>query len=525
MARGDQHSLLLPPDAALRPASLVGQATSEAKLRGEVYTPVEVAMGMVRRMRWPLEGSRLLDPSCGDGVFLEAAMCRLAELDLPVEEARRILRQDVQGWDSHAPAVAACRQRLEAVSRALGFEGDLPTLVVRDALADDGERFDAVLGNPPYLEAKRMPAALKLHVKRCCPIAATGAFDLYGAFVERAFGALVPGGELCLIIPNRFLVTAYARKLRRLLLAQSAVRVVDLSTSRVFADAAVYPVVVLARRGAEPSYRVERWDEPGDGVELPVDALRDQLGGLMPLPPASVGGRSLLIRSLSDAAFEPLNRRLDVRWCVSFHRAGLRDEFVYEQRPTPAVDPRRFLGGGRWQGNREVEPYRIQWGGGWIDYDQDRARAERNPLPPLEVHCDPKVVLCQNARRARAALDREGLVLKDTFLSLRCREAEDLDRAWLEWAVLVLNSRLLHYLYEHLYGGTRKGGGYLHFLIRYLEPLPLPAPPDARRVRAVHDALAAGEGDVEEAEALVREAWGVTDQEAEALDAYDYPQS
>jgi hypothetical protein len=287
----------------------------------------------------------------------------------------------------------------------------------------------------------------------------------------------------------------------------------------------VYPVVVMARRGVTPSYRVVAWSDPSQGVALPAAVLREQLEGLMPLPPASPGGRSLLARSLAGAPFEPLGRRVDVRWCVSFHKRGLRDEFVFEQRPSPAIDPRPFLGGGRWQGNREVEPYRIAWAGWWIDYDRARARAAGNSLPPPEVHEAPKVVLCQNARRGRAALDRDGLVLKDTFLSLRCRHEQDLADGWLEWLVLVLNSELLHFLYEHLYGGTRKGGGYLHFLSRYVAPLPLPPPLDVDRVRAVHAALCAGDGDPRDAEALVRAAWRVTPEEARALDVYDYPDS
>jgi hypothetical protein len=511
----------LPPEASQPAPSLVGQATSAAKLRGEVYTPLEVARGMVRRMRWPEGGSRLLDPACGDGVFLEAAMEHLVELDLPPGRAQAIVGEHMQGWDAHGPAIQACRARLVAASERLGLGGAIPRLAQRDALPDDGQRFDAVLGNPPYLEAKRMPAALKAHVKACCPVAASGAFDLYGAFVERGFSALAPGGELCFIIPNRFLVTAYARRLRKLLLERAALRVVDLSTSRIFADAAVYPVVLLAQQGAVPSYRVERWERPG-GIELSAATLGGRLDGLLPLPPSSAGGRSLLVRSLEQPRFEPVGRRLDLRWCVSFHRAGLRDEFVFTQRPE-SPHARRFLGGGRWRGNREVEPFGIRWGGGWIDYDMQRARDAGNPLPPPEVHAAPKVVICQNARRARVALDREGLVLKDTFLSMRCREPGDVGHAWLEWAVLVLNSRLFHYLYEHLYGGTRKGGGYLHFLGRYLDPMPIPAPPEAARVRALHDALEAGEGDIEAAEALVRQAWGVTPAEAEALDAYSYP--
>ncbi len=511
----------LPPAASVPPRAMGGPATAAAKLRGEVYTPLEGALGMVRRLRWPAGGPSLLDPSCGEGVFLEAAMRRLHELGLEPEDSRAVLER-VQGWDAHAPALEACRARLVAVSRELGFGGAVPTLVHRDALADDGERFHAVLGNPPYLEAKRMPAALKAHVKACCPTAARGAFDLNGACVARGLAALEPGGELCFIIPNRFLVTAYAQRLRQVLLDSAAVTVLDLSRSRVFADAAVYPVVLLARRDAQAAYRVEPWDDEGAGVALPVETLRGPLGSLMPLPPTSPGGRRLFARSLGGAPFEPLGAVFDIRWCVSFHKAGLRERFVTPERPeSPHARP--FLGGGRWQGNRAVEPYRLAWDGWWIDYDMERARSLGNPLPPPEIHAPPKVVICQNARRARAALDREGLVLKDTFLSLRCREPGPDQEAALAWVVLVLNSRLFHYLYEHLYGGTRKGGAYLHFLGRYLDPCPVPPLPCPEGVRALHAALEAGEGSPEEAEAMVREAWGVTPSEARALDAYDYP--
>ncbi len=513
-----------PAAPAERRQSLVGQATSDAKLRGQVYTPLAVAERMVARMRWPLDGPSLLDPSCGEGVFLEAAMRKLAGLGLGAQRVRAIISQGMAGWDTHASALAACSERLLAVSHELGFGGAVPRLVERDSLVDQGERFHAVLGNPPYLEAKRMPEALKAHVKRHCPVAASGAFDLYGAFVERAHRALGPGGELCFIIPNRFLVVAYARKLRQLILSDCDLRVVDLSGSKVFADAAVYPVVILAVRGRQPRYRVESWDDPADRVELPAATLRDELGGLMPLPPRSAGGRSLLARCLSGAPFRPLRQHCSTRWCVSFHKAGLRDQFTFDHRPDPAVAPRPFLGGGRFQGNREVQPYTIEWSGWWIDYDEQRARGVGNPLPPPEIHAAPKLVLCQNARRGRAALDYQGVVLKDTFLSIRCQSSEDEAAGWLEWMSLVLNSRLFHYLYEHLYGGTRKGGGYLHFLPRYLEPFPVAPPPDLERVRAVHEALVDGTGDIEQAEALVREAWNLSAAERAVLDDYRYPE-
>jgi len=526
------HSQVSLPISAPMPVSekresVVGQATSQAKLNGRVYTPLGVAQQMLERIRWPTSGPgpSLLDPSCGEGVFLDAALRKLASSDLPIQEAISIIESQMEGWDINAEALATCAERLRAVSTDLGFQGRIPHLVHRDALADRGEQFDFVVGNPPYLEAKRMPDSLKRHVKACCPVAAKGAFDLYSAFVERGLKILVDQGELCFIIPNRILVVSYASGLRSLLLTTSHIRVFDLSTARVFEDAAVYPIVLVARKGTRRGYRVEAWNDDGNSIELPVEAIESRTAGMLPLLPETSGGRALLRRVLTAPEFKPLKAFASTRWCVSFHRAGLRDKFTFDGPPKkPTGTPMRFLGGGRFMGNREVQPFGISWGGWWIDFDESRARAERNQLPPLEIFKAPKVVVCQNARRCRVALDRTGYVLKDTFLSVRCRSNEH-ERAGLpEWITLVLNSRLFHYLYEHLYGGTRKGGGFLHFLPRYLDPFPFAEPPDDVDVRALHDAVEKGKTPLSEVDTIVERAWGITSVELKVLNVYEFPQ-
>jgi hypothetical protein len=119
-------------------------------------------------------------------------------------------------------------------------------------------------------------------------------------------------------------------------------------------------------------------------------------------------------------------------------------------------------------------------------------------------------------------------VLKDTFLAIKgvpalASDTGVAEAAWLAWLVLWLNSDLFHFLYEHLYGGTRKGGAFLHFLPRYLAPLPLAPPPAGEDPRALLEAVQADLGARAAVERLLRHAWGVTPAEAEALDAYGYP--
>ncbi|MFH1463201.1 MAG: N-6 DNA methylase [Pseudomonadota bacterium] len=520
------------PDLLRTPnASQVGRATSLEKLNGQVYTPLPVAEAMLARVRWPEDaGGTLLDPACGDGVFLEAAIRKAARI-LPRTTAIHAVTHRMAGWDIDPVALAICRARLAGVLAEVGLPPEaLPQLIHRDALAPPAERVRCVVGNPPYLEAKRMPQGLKARLRSDFPGSTSGAFDLYGVFLDRALSLVEEEeGEVCFIIPNRVLVTLATRDLRRYLLASCQVEVVDLSEERVFDDAAVYPVVIRACRSDIPYFKVAAGFESGTSVmALPSEALLDRLDALMPLPPRHPGARGMLGRLLLDERLVRFDARFDTRWTISFHKAGLRDLFTFPERPdSPHARP--FLGGGRFQGNREVDGYRVTHEGWWIDYDTARARAAGNAFPDPSLFEGPKVALCQNARRGRAALDQKDRVLKDTFLAIRGapgieEETGLAELDWLAWVVLWLNSDFFHFLYEHLYGGTRKGGAFLHFLPRYLAPLPLASPPAPGVALALLARVQADLGRRGEVEGVLREAWGVTPEEAEALDAYGYPE-
>jgi hypothetical protein len=98
---------------------------------GQVYTPAPLAAEVVRRTLEPLAGRRdlrILDPSCGDGVFLR-------------EACRYVGPECVVGMDIDAAAVARARRGLPGADLRVG-----------DALRHDWqEHFDAVIGNPPWV--------------------------------------------------------------------------------------------------------------------------------------------------------------------------------------------------------------------------------------------------------------------------------------------------------------------------------------------------------------------------------------
>lgn len=162
-------------DATLTPA--------ERSRLGAHYTPSDWARRIVSSalrplLAWPdaqqcaacgpsetLLNLRVVDPSCGDGVFLGAAADVLGALLFQayqlegqdvglLESRRRVLRSCIVGVDIDAGAIAAARDQL----------GDEAQLVCADALLD--WRFDtrgrptAFVGNPPFLGGRRISTLL-----------------------------------------------------------------------------------------------------------------------------------------------------------------------------------------------------------------------------------------------------------------------------------------------------------------------------------------------------------------------------
>jgi tRNA1(Val) A37 N6-methylase TrmN6 len=484
----------------------IGGRTSVKKLNGVVYTPLALARSIVARM--PLqEGAVWLDPACGEGVFLIAALERAATAGVSIH---------VEGWDIDGGALTKAHANLQEAKQRLRVDATW-TLTHRDAMTPESRRFDIVVGNPPYLEAKRMPDDMKARVKAACPVSSTGAFDLYAAFVELSARLLTSNGVMAFIVPNRIAVTTNADGIRRWMLEQGRITVIDLSKSTPFPDAAVYPMIVELHRG-ESSELVTTGFESSECERFSASLLNDRLSGRWPLPSAAAGGE--LVRRVLVEVPQSLGEFFDIRWTVSFHASGLRDKYVFKDRPnTPHA--RKFVGGGKFSGNREVDRFAVKWAGWWIDYDEERARRDRNTLPPVELFVQPKVAICQNARRCRAAVDLDGHVLKDTFLLATVRPGIEIE--FLYWLSIVLHSRLFHICYDVFNGGTRKGGGYLHFLGSYLLNFPFPPPPAGFSPSTLYRRLLEGDAGMTDIENIVGEAYGVTSFDAAWLHSQSVP--
>lgn len=403
----------------------------------------------------------------------------------------------VEGWDRDPDAAWACRASLVAWALAEPIGAPPADLRVRiaDALASEvpDRGFSRIIGNPPFLEAKRMRTAepgLRERLREGWP-ELRGAFDLYVPFAFRAMELAAPDGAVAMILPGKVLQARYAADLRRRWLDDWQLEVlVDLTrcAPRPFDSASVYPIVARVGRAQTGAARMARITAPD---QIPAYATVD-------LPPMrAIGGdQPLFVPFDTWAPLQGLvaGPRLGavarfVSTC-SFHAKGLRERFVADHEPDDGGVP--YLGGVSFAQRIELEPFRVRWAGGWLRADAWSAcGALGNPLPDRDgVFARPKVIVAQHAIRPIAAMDPEGTwVTKDTY-----PVGWPIDPTWsLETLVAVLNSTVFAALYNTLFQGVLVGGETYHYLPAFLHQTPVPrdvSDIDPSAARALHDGTA-----------------------------------
>ena len=104
---------------------------------------------------------------------------------------------------------------------------------------DITEGFDVVIGNPPYLESKKLPIEIKSLFKNYT--SSTGKFDLYVLFIEKGIILTKTKGLLSYINPTTFMNKEFGLGLRRYINANAKVRrILDFNDIQVFENATNY---------------------------------------------------------------------------------------------------------------------------------------------------------------------------------------------------------------------------------------------------------------------------------------------
>ncbi|MAY45671.1 MAG: SAM-dependent methyltransferase [Rhodobacteraceae bacterium] len=219
----------------------------EDKLRGGYYTSSKVAEWLCG---WAIQSAEdvVLEPSCGDGAFLEAAVHRLRELGGTPEK----IGHNLTGVEI-IPAEAEA-----ATTRLQGVIGKSAEKVVQNSdffawWADSLQpAFDAIIGNPPFIRYQSFPEphrTIAMQIMGDQGLTPNRLTNIWVPFVVAATASLKAGGRLALVLPAEILQVTYAAQLRSYL-TDHFERIDVIACNELFFEKAEQEVVLLLADGA-----------------------------------------------------------------------------------------------------------------------------------------------------------------------------------------------------------------------------------------------------------------------------------
>lgn len=464
--------------AAITPASLGAlygrllQRIQGRKRIGAYYTPPELVGPILDGALEPFLAAgapaRVIDPACGAGDFLVAAAIRMANRGIDPDTITR----SVHGIDIDPIAAEICRFSLWLTLDGRPDPAQLQaTIRCADALLepapDPACRFDAVIGNPPFINGIEGGSALRMRdmLRRRWPDL-TGALDLCSAFVRASADMARPGGRIGLVLPlntlsNRTL--AAFRKDPPNGLRPNVLLIPN--TSSLFPSAKVFVCCLVL--GPEPICRVRRGDEG------PRDIAIAQHNWWSALAPEKTPRRKAG-RRLGDS--------FEVAASMTVSDAYVAARFVRDAPRGPGL---KLITTGlidrdlcRW-GTRRCRFLGVMYDKPRLDASTEMPAAL---LRRISAASRPKVLVAGLTRKLEAFVDQAGNCIGAVSTFSIFDPDDDVER--LKKLCRYLHSEKAHALYLSRLGAYRVGGGDITMRKDFLQDLDLDAdsePPLARK--------------------------------------------
>lgn len=188
------------------------------------------------------------------------------------------------------------------------FHADAAVMNQTRPLDGDGaglpDRFDVVVGNPPYVKTEEMKAKTpeEFAYYKARYTTPHKQFDKYFVFIEQAVSRLSPGGWLGMVVSNKWITIEAGRKLRELLAGKGLVaEVVNFGSELLFEGKSTYVCLLVLANSRRDSFWYRHVDSypawlvaPADkGFMLPYHLLEQYGPASWILPAAAAEARSL----------------------------------------------------------------------------------------------------------------------------------------------------------------------------------------------------------------------------------------
>ena len=211
---------------------------TEQKLRGAYYTPSDLADAIIASLDLS-NASHILEPSCGDGVFLEAVL--------------------KNGIDKNASidAIEIDREAYAKASKNYGKDTRV-RFHNRDFFEyyeKEDQKYDAIIGNPPYIRYQYLETEQRAWLSDILTrqgLKSNKLINAWVGFMVACTDLLKDNGVLAFVIPAEILQVAYAEDLRSFLTKEFESITLLTFQRLVFDDIEQETVVFIGNKGDGP---------------------------------------------------------------------------------------------------------------------------------------------------------------------------------------------------------------------------------------------------------------------------------
>lgn len=433
----------------------------------------------------------ILDPACGSGAFLNAALQFLMAEHKLIDEMEAkvagsaIVFQDVENsiLEHNLYGVDINEESVEIAQLALWLRTAKPhrklnslnenikcgnSLISDPAIAGDKAfnwqkefpkvfekgGFDVVIGNPPYIPTERITSADKSYYEEVFQ-SAYGRINVYPLFYERGLKLLKNNGLLGYITPYTLMKNQYYIEARRYILDNCTILcLADFSGFPVFEDATVDSIILILLK--------QHYKKAVPYIF--INHIKDFANGLYSIHEAIQSD----ILQHSDLSFSNIVSSFDFKkvsvGCVKL------GEIVNFKQGIITGNNKKFLTKQEGDKTKKVitgsdfNRYALTWHNDYVIYDEKELH---RPRVPGIFEVEQKLLLRQTGAYPICMIDTDSYYTLDTVHNGTLKDK----RFNLKYIMCLINSTLHRYLYES--SVNESGKVFAQVKIIYIDPLPI----------------------------------------------------
>lgn len=403
---------------------------------------------------------KILEPSCGVGNFLIPIIERLFSYykDNTNLNNKKIIyyifKNNLYGIDKDPVALKYCRHTLFLkIFRLTGEIYDLEFNLFNIDFLNKGtienNKFDFILGNPPYLENRKINKYYQKDYLKIKYQAAVGRFDIYALFIERSIKLLKEKGEIGYIIPASILANNNFSKLRQIILNNCNIeRIVNLGDG-IFDSVDMNMIVIIMSKSLNGrtilSKDISHSNYKKEQLYLtPYKKIKQAYYNELLNNVFDINSSDIFFKIRNRIFKESSYRIKDYCDVVAGVATGnIRSKLITKRED---IDTKKVLEG------KNVNRYHYHWKDLYIRTDKsliNKSNGEYATFMREDLVYNEKILIRQTADRFICAYDNQNYHLLNTLYSLVVKDNKKQELS-IKFLLAILNSSLYSSIYRSL---------------------------------------------------------------------------